>query len=133
MAHKKSLSFLQIIQVLVLVHAFLFILYWLTNRMFYADVNDFPVREARQALGLHLIRLAAFGRHGMWSSLRLLFFRSQGYKLGWGAWVYPGCGCFLPALLLRQLSGALRAIAGAVDAPGEALGLFSHYPRCPFS
>jgi glycerophosphoinositol inositolphosphodiesterase len=94
MVHKQPSSFLRVIQVLALLHAALFGTFWLTNRLFYADVNKYLFENLGRRWDYIFITLLISAGMGLWSSLRLLLVKPQGNRPGWGGLIFLAAAAF---------------------------------------
>jgi glycerophosphoinositol inositolphosphodiesterase len=72
---KKSDLFIQIIlPIIVLTHTILFIIYWLTNNLFYTETNDFLTKMIGSRLDYISICLWFAGLVGLWSIVRIILY-----------------------------------------------------------
>lgn len=88
MATRRPIFILRIIQALTLIHAALFLSFWLTNRLFYADVNNFLFENLGRRWDYVLIALLLTAGMGLWGLLRFLYAKSLESQIGWGGWVF---------------------------------------------
>lgn len=85
---KKLSLFLLIITLLGLLHTLLFVMFWLTNGLFYAEVNNFLFDKLGRRFDYIRLALVFSAIMLLWSSVRLILIRLRGQKPGWGAWLY---------------------------------------------
>jgi len=79
MSKKSDLIIQIILPIIVLVHAILFIIYWLTNSLFYTETNDFLTKMIGSRLDYISICLWFAGLVGLWSVVRIILYK-QGIK-----------------------------------------------------
>jgi glycerophosphoryl diester phosphodiesterase len=80
--------FLLIISTLGLLHAAAFVLYWLINGLFYADVNYFLYTKlGKQVNYIRLFQTISLFML-LWSIVLMALLLQKGYKPGWDAWLY---------------------------------------------
>ena len=84
----QSSIFLLIISTLGLLHAAAFVLYWLINGLFYADVNYFLYTKLGKRINyIYLFQTISLFML-LWSMVLLAHLLQKGYKPGWDAWLY---------------------------------------------
>ena len=85
---KKLSLFLLIITVLGLLHTLLFVLFWLTNSLYYAEVNNFLFDKLGRRLDYILLTQVFSTVMLVWSSVRLVIFRLRRHAPGWSDWLF---------------------------------------------
>jgi glycerophosphoinositol inositolphosphodiesterase len=79
MSKKSDVLFQVILPIIVLMHTILFIIYWLTNSLFYTETNDFLTKMIGSRLDYISICLWFAGLVGLWSVVRIILYK-QGIK-----------------------------------------------------
>jgi glycerophosphoryl diester phosphodiesterase len=75
MSKKSDLLIQVILPIIVLVHTILFIIYWLTNSLFYTETNDFLTKMIGSRLDYISICLWFAGLVGLWSIVRIILYK----------------------------------------------------------
>ena len=74
--------------ILGLLHAAAFILFWLTNSLFYAEVNNFLFSKLGRRLDYIRLTQAIALFILVWNLILLLLLLHKRYQPGWGGWLY---------------------------------------------